>query len=374
MSSKKEDELFSSLKARLRVHDGIVQLCHIPPYYACGAAEYGIIRTMKTNKILRAAFVAASIASACTLQAKQLKVLMIGNSFSICVLKEMPQCAASAGETLDLASLYIGGCPFDRHWENVEKAGDPDFKPYGFSYNYASVKDQKDAPVAKLGKHTNIPQALVADKWDVVTIQQASPKSPFYEQYQPYADNLIAKIRELAPKAEIVIQETWSYTPYSGFLKSHNMTPATMHAAIKESYGKLAAKHKLRIIPTGDAVQLYRDKLPVSYGNILSQKEIAALKQPETIDFHGDPAGNASWKKGRKGQKDADKIKLRIDASHLNSEGHYLQACTWLAALFGTDVTKLTYAPDALAPERAKLMRACAAEAVSAENAARTKR
>ena len=328
---------------------------------------------MKTNTILRAALVAASIASACTLQAKQHKDLMIGNSFSICVLREMPQCAASAGETLDLASLYIGGCPFDRHWENVEKAGDPNFKPYGFSYSYASVKDPKDAPIAKLGKHTNIPQALVADKWDVVTIQQASPKSPFYEKYQPYADNLIAKIRELAPQAEIVIQETWSYTPYSGFFKANKMTPATMHAAIKESYGKLAAKHKLRIIPTGDAVQLYRDKLPVSYGKILTQKEIAAIEKPGTIDFHGDPAGSSSWKKGRK-EKDADQVKLRIDASHLNSEGHYLQACTWLAALFGTDVTKLAYAPAKLAPEKAKLMRACAAEAVAAENAARAKR
>ena len=52
-----------------------------------------------------------------------------------------------------------------------------------------------------------------------------------------------------------------------------------------------------------------------------------------------------------------------MDAFHLNSEGHYLQACTWLATLFGSDVTKLKYAPKDLAPERAVLMRACAAEA-----------
>lgn len=323
---------------------------------------------MKTKNILaRAAIAAVCLATTTVASAKQLKVLMIGNSFSICVLKEMPQCAASAGETLDLASLYIGGCPLDKHWGNVEKAGDPNFKPYGFSYNYASVKNQQDAPVAKLGKQSNIPQALLADKWDIVTIQQASPKSPFYDTYQPYADNLIAKIRELAPQAEIVIQETWSYTPYAtGLLKKWNFTPEAMYASIKDAYGKLAAKHKLRVIPTGDAVQLYRRKLPVNYGTILTQKEIAAIEKPNTIDFHGDPAGNSSWKKGRKGQKDADEVKLRIDTIHLNAEGHYLQACTWLAALFGTDVTKLTYAPENLAPEKAKLMRACAAEAVAA--------
>ena len=298
---------------------------------------------------------------------------MIGNSFSVCVLKEMPACAASAGETLDLASLYIGGCPLDKHWANVEKAGDPNFKPYSFSYSYASVKTPKDAPVAKLGKNANIPQALVADKWDIVTIQQASPKSPFPETYQPYADNLIAKIRELAPQAEIVIQETWSYTPYAtGRLAKWNMTPETMYAAIKNAYGILAAQHKLRTIPTGDAVQLYRQKLPVNYGKILTSAELAAIQKPGLVDFHDDPVGNSSWQKGRKGQKDADEVKLLLDTIHLNSEGHYLQACTWMAALFGTDVTKLAYAPAALAPAKAKLMRACAAEAVAAEIAART--
>lgn len=46
--------------------------------------------------------------------AKHLKVLMIGNSFSICVLKQMPQCAADAGVVLDLASLFIGGCPLEK--------------------------------------------------------------------------------------------------------------------------------------------------------------------------------------------------------------------------------------------------------------------
>ena len=322
---------------------------------------------MKRNIILRAAFAAILAAGSFAAQAKQLKVLMIGNSFSVCVLKEMPACAASAGETLDLASLYIGGCPLDKHWDNVEKAGDPAFKPYSFSYSYASVKDAKDAPVAKLGKHTNIPQALVADKWDIVTIQQASPKSAFPETYQPYADKLIAKIRELAPQAEIVIQETWSYSPYAtGLLSKWGMTPDTMHAAIKDAYGRLAKAHNLRTIPTGDAVQLYRKRLPVNYGKLLTPDEIAQKKKYEHVDFCGDVVGSSSWRKGRKGQKAADEVKLRLDTIHLNSEGHYLQACTWLAALFGTDVTKLAYAPSGLAPEKAKLMRACAAEAVAA--------
>ena len=319
---------------------------------------------MKTKTIVSTALMAAAIALTSTAAAKQLKVLMIGNSFSICVLKEMPNCAAAAGETLDLASLYIGGCPLDKHWSNVEKSTDPEFKPYLFTYSYATVKDQSSAPVAKLGRHTNIPQALIADKWDIVTIQQASPKSPFPETYQPFADKLIAKIRELAPQAEIMIQETWSYTPYNGLLAKWNMTPESMYTAIRDAYGKLAKQYGFRTIPTGDAVQLYRQKLPVRYGKLLSAKERAAMKQPERIDFFGDPVGNSSWRKESKGAKDADKASLRVDTIHLNPSGEYLQACTWLAALFGTDVTTLTYKPEGMPDDKAQLMRACAADAV----------
>ena len=305
-------------------------------------------------------------AAVCVLSvsAKTLKVLMIGNSFSICVLKEMPQCAANAGDTLDLASLYIGGCPLDKHWTNVEKSSDPDFKPYGFSWNYASVTNNGNAPIAHLGKKTNIPQALVADKWDIVTIQQASGKSAFPDTYEPFAGKLIAKIRELAPQAEIVIQETWSYAPYDKRLGQWKMTPTEMHAALKKAYAQLAERYKLRTIPVGDAVQLYRQRLPVDYGKVLSDDEIAAICEPALIDFHGDVTGSSHWGKGAKWQKDREGYRLRLDPAHLTREGNYLQALVWQAKLFGTDVTKLTYRPDFLSASKAELMRKCAMDAV----------
>jgi hypothetical protein len=307
----------------------------------------------------------AAVGTVSSTFAEQLKVLMIGNSFSICVLKQMPQCAADAGHVLDLASLYIGGCPLEKHWANVKKAGDENFKPYTFSYNYASVKNKEDAPVASLGRKTNIPQALKADKWDIVTIQQASPKSPFPETYEPFAKNLIDTIRQYAPQAEIVIQQTWSYTPYADFLGRNKMTPKTMYTAVASAYAKLAERYGLRVIPTGRAVDLYRDRLPVKYEKVLTKAEVAAIAKPGRVDFYGDPVGSSKWRKGRKSQKDGAMVKLHIDATHLNAEGHYLQACTWLATLFKYDVTKLKYAPKGLAPERAALMRACAADAAA---------
>ena len=294
---------------------------------------------------------------------KPLKVLMVGNSFSVCVLKQMPRCAADAGEVLDIASLFIGGCPLKKHWNNIKKADNPDYKPYTLSYNYASVKAAADAPIAKLGRKTNIPQALQADKWDIVTIQQASPESPFSETYEPNAEKIIETNRKYAPQAEIVVQQTWSYAPYVKILKKWQMTPQTMYAAVEEAYAKLAQRYKLRIIPTGYAIELYRKKLPVSYGTVLDDEAIAAIAKPGLLNFNGDPVGSSAWKKGRKFDKDPDVIKLRFDSKHLNREGEYLQACTWLATLYGCDVKKLKYAPKWLSAEKAALMRACAAEA-----------
>ena len=127
-----------------------------------------------------------------------LKVLMIGNSFSISNFRQMPAVATSMGKRLTLASMYIGGCSLERHWKN---ACAPETKPY-----QVDISD---------GRHlkSNIPEMLKLEKWDVVTLQQASHDSWRPETYEPFGTNLIGMIRKLCPGAEIVLQETWSYTP-----------------------------------------------------------------------------------------------------------------------------------------------------------------
>lgn len=301
----------------------------------------------------------AVLAAACLAsEARALKVLMVGNSFSSSVLKQMPAVARAMGCELDLANLYIGGCPLDMHWANVEKAAaDPEARPYRVELSWASCAVQ-DAPIQKVVKRgrANIPQALAADRWDVVTVQQASGKSAFYEMYQPYADKLIAKIRELAPQAEIRVQETWSYTPYDGRLATWGLTPDTMYAQLHTAYATLARKHGLKIIPTGTAVQYYRARRPVAWADAPSPAERAALRPPAELPFFGDPVGRASW---------SSEGRLRLDACHFNPAGEYLQGCVWVAALFGKDVTACTYVPSGLSAKDAALMRACAQEAVA---------
>jgi len=296
-----------------------------------------------------------------------LKVLMIGNSFSQSVLWETPAFAKSAGVTLDLAQCYIGGCSLKTHWTNVEKGqADPAFAPYEILWNYATAAVPTNPPLAKLGRKSNLRQMLVADRWDVVTIQQCCRNSFLPETYQPYADNLIATIRRLAPQARIFFHETWSNAAYHPRFVEYRMTPAEMTAKVRKASVALAKGRGLGVIPTGDAVELFRARLPVDYGKLPTQAEISAMKRPAILDFHGDVVGRSEWRQGDKGF-DADWVTVRLynDLGHLNRRGYYLQAAVWTAALFDIDPTKVTYRPGFLTEAEARLMRECARDAVA---------
>ena len=245
--------------------------------------------------------------------AEGLKVLMIGNSFSICNLWQMPQVAESMGKKLDLASLYIGGCSLERHWRNVETAAtNATFKPYRFD----RIIDGKH--VVEKGT-ANIPDALALDKWDVVTIQQASHFSWDPATYHPWGDNLVAKIRELAPQAKILVQETWSYPPWDRRLKKFGFDQVEMYARLRDAYAAFAVKYGFEVIPVGTAAEFAPDR------NTLFTKP----------DFH------------------------------FNRTGEYLQGLVWTAKLFGVDVRKCAYRPSWLDAARANELTAAAMDAVS---------
>ena len=188
---------------------------------------------------------------------------------------------------------------------------------------------------------------LAADKWDVVTVQQASHESWRPESYEPYGTRLLALVAELAPQAKVYVQQTWSYTPWDKRLEKWSLTPDTMYEHIEKAYGAFAKAHGLEQIRMGEAVQLYRRELPVTY----TEKSLG-----------GDVCGRDTF-----AEKDGKWIHTG-DAFHLNARGEYLQGLVWTAKLFGADVTKSAYVPPALtnAPERAVLMRNIAVRVASA--------
>ena len=251
---------------------------------------------------------------------RPLKVLMIGNSFSICNLRQMPQVAAAMGLRLDLASLYIGGCSLECHWSNVIAATNASFRPYRFDRTTEGRK------VVEKGK-ANIPDALVLDKWDIVTIQQASHFSWRPETYHPFGDRLVAKIRELAPQAKIVVQETWSYPPWDRRLGKFGFDQAEMYSRLNGAYAAFAAKHGLDVIPVGTAAEFVPNR-------------DALFTKP---DFH------------------------------FNREGEYLQGLAFTARLFGVDVRRCPYRPSWMEASRAEEIKAAVMDAIRGPQAQRTR-
>ena len=219
----------------------------------------------------------------------ELKVLMIGNSFSRPVVRTLPALAKSAGVRLDIASLYIGGCSLERHAKNIRN----DAAEYLIERNNDGERLKKEK--ARIGEW------LSMAKWDVVTIQQASHFSWRPETFEPWGDEVIAEIRRLAPQAEIVVQETWSYNANDGRLKKGRKDywgfgQDEMYSRIHKAVGSFAKKRGLRVIPTGAAIQAARAK-----------------GGPDVV-------GNGG------------------DTIHLNKAGEKIQAEVWLKTLFGAGV------------------------------------
>lgn len=259
-----------------------------------------------------------------------LRVLMIGNSFSVCVGHHLPGIVRSApGCELRLTSAYIGGCSLKRHWNNVLATRDD---PEARQYAVREWTTDGDAPVSRKEWEDSLNELLARGDWDVVTIQQASPGSWDYATYQPYADQLVAYIREQAPAARIWIQQTWAYNAADARISpggAWGFDQAGMHRRLSEAYAELAVHlGGAPVIPTGDAVALWRSR--------------HLADSPDIV-------GNGT------------------DTIHFNRRGEYLQAATWFLSLYGReDFPPDVYAPDFLSPDEAERLRAAARDAVAA--------
>ena len=267
--------------------------------------------------------------------AAPLKILMIGNSFSVQMVEHLPPVAKDLGLKADVCSLYIGGCPLSKHWKNVCA---PTSTPY-------SVTRSIDGQLQKEFRG-NIPDVLKSEKWDVVTLQQASHESWKSASYHPFGDDLVKYVREHAPQAKIVVHETWSYTPWDRRFKDWKIDQNEMYAKLHAAYGDFAKGYGFDVIPTGTAVQLVRQELPVKYAE---------------NSLGGDVVGSCSFV-----QEDG-KWTPKGDVFHMGPDGNYLQALVWTAKLFGADVAKCTYKPAEMSEGRAAFLRKMAMKAVKSD-------
>jgi hypothetical protein len=309
-------------------------------------------------KVLRALLVVALVALASKVEAAErdsLKLLTIGNSFSDDAIAVLPALAKAGGKTLVIGRASIGGCSLERHAQNLKYAeeGNPEARAYK---NFIHPKSGEKGDVTLV-------EAISAEAWDVVTIQQWSRLSFKPETFEPFAGKLIRAIRDYSPNAEIVVHETWAYREdHSIFRNDQGFTPARMYADISRTYRDFADSRGFRLLPVGDSMHLARQTSRWSYVSDPSFD----FKNPPPDQL---PAQSTSLNVGWKWTKNRDTglPELSLDATHCNAAGRYLAACVWYLQLFETDSVPNDYHPEALTPADAVDLRSHALAAVRAE-------
>lgn len=283
------------------------------------------------------------------------RLLTIGNSFAYNATDQLPAFARAAGKTVHVFHANLGGASLERHATHLRAAladpADPQARPY----------TQRPDPRTGQKRDFSLPEALAADAWTHVTIQQASPLSTKPETYEPFAAELVAAIRKHAPQAEILVLQTWAYRDDHPWFKNNPAyTPALMHEQLRAAYDGLAAAHGLRLLPVGDAFHAAR------------QTPAWQLRPDPAIDYAAPPAGRSpvetgslhlGWRWERDG---SGKPVFKLDGFHANLAGCYLGGAVLFESLFETDVRALDVVPAGLTTEQAADLRRLAHEAVAA--------
>lgn len=278
---------------------------------------------------------------------KTVRLLTIGNSFSRNATNHLDDLAKAGGHTLIHTPIVVGGASLELHSERA----------------LAHAKDARN----KAGLYSNgrsLVQELKAEKWDYVTIQQASIKSHDFSTYQPHAGRLRSLIQEHAPTARLLVHQTWAYrkddprfTKPSG-KPGEPKTQAEMYAGLTHAYTMLAKELGAGLLPVGDAFYLADTDPQWAYQTDTAFNSKTA-RHPALPDQKHSLHVGWRWKKGTNGRNT-----LGMDGHHANTAGEYLGACVWYEVLFGESPVGNSYIPDQTDPAYARFLQETAHRAV----------
>lgn len=251
----------------------------------------------------------------CTLSAKQIKLLAIGNSFSDDALEYyLHGLAAASGDEIIIGNMYIGGSSLELHYNNSITNSS--------TYSYRKIVNG----VKTVTEGYNLANSITDENWDYISLQQVSQNSGQYSTYFPYLTNLITYIQSRAtnPQMKLVIHSTWAYqqsSTHAGFA-NYNNNQMTMYNAIIDASFRAATTAGIDIvIPAGTAIQNGRTS---KLGDTFCR-----------------------------------------DGYHLElNYGRYTASCTWFEKLFQKSVVGNTFIPQSVLPFQAKVAQHAAHYAV----------
>ncbi|MBQ4136810.1 MAG: DUF4886 domain-containing protein [Clostridia bacterium] len=236
-----------------------------------------------------------------------LKIVAVGNSFSQDATTYLDRICEAAGKDVYVRNLYIGGCSLETHANNIK-----DCRLYSYEKRGAGT-----------GVHLTLTRGLAEEKWDIVTMQQASHFSGISETYYPYINELSDYVKKLCPDAKQYIHKTWAYEWDFGseaFANAYKKDQNYMYDRLSEAYASAAEKLGLPMILSGDVIQKLRKTEPFDYRN-----------------------GGLS---------------LCRDGFHLSFDyGRYAAGAVWFETLVGGDIRNNTYAPENADPKLISLIK-----------------
>jgi len=230
---------------------------------------------------------------------KTVKVLAIGNSFSMDAMTVLWDIFKSAGyEEVILGDLYIAGCSLETHWHHI----DSNNKAYDYYYN--------DNGIWQIINNKSVKEVLNSNEWDVVTIQQSSSLSGIENSFEPFLSNIINFINKNInnKKTKLAWHMTWAYqgTHTNPAFEVFEYNQIKMFNAIRQNiYNQITTKESISlIIPAGIAIQ--------------------NLRNTEIGD------------------------QLTRDGYHLSSLGQYTAGLMWFKSITRKALSEVSFAPESL--------------------------
>ena len=208
-------------------------------------------------------FPTAKTAASSILEKPTLKVLDIGNSYTIDATNLLPLIAEASGSDLSTICIYRtnrGGGSF-KNWYDVYHDCD--------DYPYTVRKVTGDLPSScPTGNGTAMDgslfrRVLTEETWDLIIIHPLSLYAPYYEQWNlpesasGYLDELLALIRQHQPTAEIGFLLSHSY--WSGYTANTEHSSLLRWEKIADSARRFCSDYDVSfVIPYGTAIQNLR--------------------------------------------------------------------------------------------------------------------
>lgn len=225
-----------------------------------------------------------------------MKVLSIGNSFTQDANYYLHQIGEAAGVENELVNLVIGGCPLEKHWNNMQTG----VQEYEIEVNGVNREPER---------RVSIKEILMENDWDVIVTQQASHDSGIMDSYEPFLGYMLEIFHEYAPNAKVFLNETWAYEPDSTHpcFDRYNHSTQEMYECLHKAYHTAAEKHNLPVIPSGTLIQKIRATEEYSNGTRSICRD----------GFH-------------------------MDLMY----GRYAVGCMWAKKIFGISLKENTYVPE----------------------------